>query len=126
MSINKVIRALKYFINLFWGVMFLLFASVQFNDPDPVIWILAYTLTAVGCFVYLKRTWALSLKWGYLLVGLSMLVGSWMQYPPQWDGFGTSMKTVNQELARESMGLLLCGLVLMVQYSVIQFTAKKG
>ena len=51
---KKLVTALKYFINLFWGIIFLLFASVQFNDPDPVIWIFTYTVTAIFCFVYLK------------------------------------------------------------------------
>lgn len=117
---KKLVTALKYFINLFWGIIFLLFASVQFNDPDPVIWIFAYTLTAVLCFTYLKSTWAIKLKWLYLLVGLAMLVGSVIQFPPQWEGFGTEMKTANNELARESIGLLLCGLVLLVQFFCIK------
>lgn len=117
---KKLVTALKYFINLFWGIIFLLFASVQFNDPDPLIWIFAYTLTAVLCFTYLKSTWAIKLKWLYLLVGLAMLVGSVIQFPPQWEGFGTEMKTANNELARESIGLLLCGLVLLVQFFCIK------
>jgi hypothetical protein len=117
---KKLVTALKYFINLFWGIIFLLFASVQFNDPDPVIWIFAYSLTAVLCFTYLKSTWAIKLKWLYLLVGLAMLVGSVIQFPPQWEGFGTEMKTANNELARESIGLLLCGLVLLVQFFCIK------
>ena len=117
---KKLVTSLKYFINLFWGIIFLLFASVQFNDPDPVIWIFAYSLTAVLCFTYLKSTWAIKLKWLYLLVGLAMLVGSVIQFPPQWEGFGTEMKTANNELARESIGLLLCGLVLLVQFFCIK------
>jgi hypothetical protein len=117
---KKLVTSLKYFINLFWGIIFLLFASVQFNDPDPVIWIFAYSLTAVLCFTYLKSTWAIKLKWLYLLVGLAMLVGSVIQFPPHWEGFGTEMKTANNELARESIGLLLCGLVLLVQFFCIK------
>ena len=117
---NKLVTSLKYFINLFWGIIFLLFASVQFNDPDPVIWIFTYTVTAVLCFTYLKSTWAIKLKWLYLLVGLAMLVGSVIQFPPHWEGFGTEMKTANNELARESIGLLLCGLVLLVQFFCIK------
>ena len=117
---KKLVTSLKYFINLFWGIIFLLFASVQFNDPDPVIWIFTYSLTAVLCFTYLKSTWAIKLKWLYLLVGLAMLVGSVIQFPPHWEGFGTEMKTANNELARESIGLLLCGLVLLVQFFCIK------
>ena len=41
---KKLVTALKYFINLFWGIIFLLFASVQFNDPDGGDGLLAFTL----------------------------------------------------------------------------------
>lgn len=117
---KKILTALKYFINMFWGVIFLLFASVQFNDPDPAIWIFVYTLTAVLCFVYLKKDWAQPLRWVFLGVSLAMMVGCYVQFPPQWEGFGTEMKTTNNELARESIGLLLCGMVLLVQFLAIK------
>ena len=117
---KKLIAALKYFINLFWGIIFLLFASVQFNDPDPAIWIFVYTLTAALCVVYLKKAWVIQLKRLYLFVALAMMLGCYLQFPPQWEGFGTEMKTANNELARESIGLLLCGIVLMVQFLAIK------
>ncbi|MEY2871183.1 MAG: hypothetical protein RLZZ146_1106 [Bacteroidota bacterium] len=117
---KKLIAALKYFINLFWGIIFLLFASVQFNDPDPAIWIFVYTLTAALCFIYLKKAWVIQLKRLYLFVALAMMLGCYLQFPPQWEGFGTEMKTANNELARESIGLLICGIVLMVQFLAIK------
>jgi hypothetical protein len=117
---KKLIAALKYFINLFWGIIFLLFASVQFNDPDPAIWIFVYTLTAALCVVYLKKAWVIQLKRLYLFVALAMMLGCYLQFPPQWEGFGTEMKTANNELARESIGLLICGIVLMVQFLAIK------
>jgi hypothetical protein len=112
---KKILSLLKYFINLFWGVIFLLFASVQFNDPDPMTWILVYTLTAILCFLYLNTKTAQKIRWVYVLTAVGLLMGSYNQFPPQWEGFGTSMKTENNELARESIGLLLCGLVLLTQ-----------
>lgn len=117
---SKIQRAFKYFINLFWGIIFLLFASVQFNDPDPAIWIFTYTLTAIFCFVYLKTDWVQRLKWLYLVASMALLIGSLLQFPPQWEGFGTEMKTENNELARESIGLLLCGLVVLIQFFCIK------
>ena len=117
---KKLVTALKYFINLFWGIIFLLFASVQFNDPDPAIWIFTYTVTAIFCFVYLKIDWAQRLKWLFLAASMALMLGSFLQFPPQWEGFGTEMKTANNELARESIGLLLCALVLLVQFFCIK------
>jgi hypothetical protein len=43
-----------------------------------------------------------------------------LQFPPQWEGFGTEMKTANNELARESIGLLLCGVVVLIQFFCIK------
>ncbi|HYI78522.1 MAG TPA: transmembrane 220 family protein, partial [Chryseolinea sp.] len=34
-------------VNFILAVLFLLFAFVQINDPDPVIWILIYGAMAV-------------------------------------------------------------------------------
>lgn len=36
-------------LNLLLAAMFLLFAFVQINDPDPALWILIYGLMAVAC-----------------------------------------------------------------------------
>ncbi len=78
-------------------------------------WILIYTLTAILCFLYLNTKTAQKFRWVYILTAAVLLIGSYNQFPPQWEGFGTSMKTENNELARESIGLLLCGLVLLTQ-----------
>lgn len=117
---KKTLTVLRYFANCLSSSLFLLFASVQFNDPDPMIWILAYTSTAVLGFLYLNRSLAAKLKWTYLGLAMILLAGSYIQFPPQWEGFGTEMKTTNNELARESIGLLLCGMVLLLQFVSIK------
>ena len=38
-------------LNLLLAAMFILFAFVQINDPDPVLWILIYGLMAVACIL---------------------------------------------------------------------------
>lgn len=38
-------------LNLVLAAFFILFAFVQLNDPDPVLWILIYGLMAVACIL---------------------------------------------------------------------------
>ncbi len=117
---KRIILGLRLLVNLTLAAMFFLFASVQFNDPDPLIWVLAYSLTAVLSLLFLWRLIAEKLKWVYLGIALVMFIGSFLQFPPTWEGFGAEMKTENNELARESIGLLLCGLVLLIQFATIK------
>ncbi len=39
---------MKY-LNAFLALVFALFAAVQYNDPDPVVWMLAYGAVCVFC-----------------------------------------------------------------------------
>ena len=38
-------------LNLLFAVVFIIFAFLQINDPDPVLWILIYGLMAVACIL---------------------------------------------------------------------------
>lgn len=37
------------FFNIFFCLVFILFAAVQYNDPDPYVWMPIYLYTAVLC-----------------------------------------------------------------------------
>ena len=37
------------FFNIFFSVVFILFAVVQYNDPDPYLWMPLYLLSALSC-----------------------------------------------------------------------------
>jgi hypothetical protein len=41
--------------NGFFGLVFLASVPVQFNDPDPVVWILAYSSAAAMCLAWDRR-----------------------------------------------------------------------
>ncbi len=36
--------------NIVWCVLFVLFAALQYNDPDPYVWVPIYLYTAVLCW----------------------------------------------------------------------------
>lgn len=95
-----------------FGLLFVLFAAFQYNDPDPEVWIPIYGLAAAACFM----AWAGLARWWFLAaMGVIYLVAAWYQWPPVFEGFLFSevgMRSMNIEMARESGGLVICALVM--------------
>lgn len=85
---------------VFVALLFACFAVVQYNDPDPLIWILAYGYAAAVTIppIFGRHTlWpalglALYLGWSFTLIGT--VDAHWIEV----------------EEARESLGLLLAAL----------------
>lgn len=108
--------------NLILAVMFIIFAFVQVNDPDPLIWILIYGLTAATCVMaafdyYLPR----------VLVGMAVIlagyavyyfpgVREWLQHDHKEMLFDNLAKMEYSyiEESREFLGLLICVAVLIM------------
>lgn len=91
-------------------VIYVLSAAVQYNDPDPLVWILSYLVPAGLCYY---RSLGKGDRVLYLATGLVYLLWAVNQFPPQWEGLmmeNLSMKTINVELGRESLGLGICAL----------------
>ncbi len=117
-----------WIINYILSILFILFAAVQYNDPDPFIWISIYLFTAVICFLAARKLYykkiiligaVFSLLWAVTLVASIFKavnlfgVGSI---------FSLSMIKDNEvEEARESLGLIIVSIVLIWKY----FEAKK-
>lgn len=105
---------------ILFTIIFTLFAYWQLNDPDPILWVPVY-----GSVVYVSAQ-AIRGKVNCELVSilfvLSLMAGIqlWSEMTA-WEGFitdGLAMKTMNQELAREAVGLWICSAALALFYSV--------
>ncbi|MEA5256810.1 transmembrane 220 family protein [Arcicella aquatica] len=102
---------MKY-LGIVFTMIFLLFAGWQYNDPDPVLWIPIYLVAA---YCSLKAYQGKSNPELLVVVTIMSFVAglnTWFQMT-SWEGFfseggGLSMKTINQELAREACGLWIC------------------
>lgn len=108
--------------NLFLAALFVVFAAVQFNDPDPWGWAAMYFFVAGICaFAAFGRYH----RWG-LLGGLAIVLIWAATLAPDfihWTQMGAptitgQMKATEPhiELTREFLGLLICGAVLLFQY----------
>lgn len=99
-------------IFLILGLVFLLFSYFQFNDPDPEIWVPIYLIAALACYMALRNLWP---SWVFLVMAAAYLVGAILQWPPEFEGVfwgGMKMRSLNIELARESLGLGTCVLAM--------------
>ena len=111
---------MKYlFISL--SVVFILFALVQLNDPDPMLWIAIYGFVSITCLlaargkIYLYITLAfmvLCIVWAIVLFPIS--ISDWWQL--EEESASLKMKMPGVEEARESMGLLISALVLGIVF----------
>jgi hypothetical protein len=121
---------MKY-LSIFFALMFMAFAALQVNDPDPVLWILIYGIMAVvsvmGIFDYYNRK---------LLIGLAVLfsvymiilfpgVSVWFQQDDKSVLFDDVMKMEHLyiEESREFLGLFIC-LVVLATYFFRSFRKK--
>lgn len=57
--------------NLVFFILFVLFAALQYNDPDPWIWIPIYGYAAVLCFLAFRRKYYPAAY----LVGIAVYLG---------------------------------------------------
>lgn len=109
-----------FIAGILFTVIFTLFSYWQLNDPDPILWVPVY-----GSAVYVSIQ-AVRGKVNHELISilfvLSLMAGIqlWTEMTA-WEGFmtdGLAMKTINQELAREAVGLWICSAALALLYSL--------
>ncbi|MEZ0542134.1 transmembrane 220 family protein [Fibrella arboris] len=99
-------------VSLLFALLFVLFAAVQYNDPDPQVWIPIYGFAAMACIMAFAR---IGQAWFFGAMALIYGAAAVYQWPPAFEGFlldEMGMKTVNIELARESGGLFICALAM--------------
>ena len=88
------------------GVMLLVFAGLQYNDPDPGIWIAAYVVAAAFSFGAALKKFNRPIL---LLVAVIFFIASVAVWPVEFNGFIGKMEgNPGVEEARESLGLLIC------------------
>lgn len=110
--------------NFVLAIMFLVFAFLQVNDPDPVLWILIYGAMALVCImamyhVYYKSL-LLVLAAGYSVYCVILFPGvqTWLQQENLSILFdeGMKMQYLYVEESREFLGLMICLIVLIFYF----------
>ena len=114
---NRIFATLNYV----WMGAFVVFALLQFNDPDAVLWMLAYGLAAATCLLAAlgRCPWVLPMLVGLGTAVWGLMVASQAEGVSWSDMTSTfSMKTLEVEQAREAGGLLIVALWMAVVTAV--------
>jgi len=109
-------------LNLILAAVFILFAFVQINDPDPVLWILIYGIMAVACILAAFKQYYPKILVVILIayVAYSFVyfggVSEWIQSDDKAMLFDdiAKMQYPYIEESREFLGLLICIIVLIL------------
>lgn len=110
--------------NLIWSILFILFAALQLNDPDPWVWIPLYLLAAGLCAYRFAGKAKPRLEWTaiifYSIYALFLLftgngVLDWLE-EHEAENLVQSMKATKPwiENTREFGGLLIMMIVLFI------------
>ena len=112
--------------NIFFCIVFILFAAVQYNDPDPYVWMPIYSYTAILCWLAFRNKYFP----GAYLLGIAAYaayaiykffdqngVWDWMTKHHATNIAGT-MKAEQPwiEETREFFGLVILIVVLLIDY----------
>ena len=113
--------------------MFLVFASLQLNDPDPITWILIYGTMAVVCVM---AAFEYYIRWLMIAQFVCYGVYAIILIPSFWTWLGSAdrsllfddlakMQFLYIEESREFLGLLICMTVLGVSWVRSSRSSKK-
>ncbi len=104
--------------------LFVVFAALQYNDVDPLIWISIYlAVAALSASAYLRPLPA----WAYGAAALLFLAGTAYMWPDRFEGVGSKMQADQPwiEEAREALGLLVCGLSMTTFAVLVRLRARR-
>ena len=116
---------MKY-IALIFTIILLLFGGLQFNDPDPMLWIPIYLIAAYANFRTFQGKANPEMLLVLIVLSFAGGMNSWNTMTV-WEGFftegaGISMKSNNQELAREACGLWICTVSFMICWEINRYS----
>jgi len=111
------------------GILFIVFAIVQYNDPDPWLWIILYSIVGLTSIASVFKSIPKPL---YLIMILALVAATAYYIPLMMDWVSSGMPSIVGEMKastphiewmREFLGLVLC-LIVMVWLNRSQFKAK--
>ncbi|MBE9584448.1 transmembrane 220 family protein [Mucilaginibacter sp. JRF] len=121
--------------NIVFIVLFVISAGLQYNDPDPYLWVPLYLYAALLCFwavkgKYYPVTYYIGLV-GYLAYAIYKIFDSngvidWVTQHDE-ESLVQTMKATKPwiEEAREFFGLLICWIVLLINFIYYRFSQGK-
>lgn len=121
-------------INIFFCIIFLIFTALQWNDPDPYLWMPLYSLSVCGCVFALKDMYlpkfyfsviAIYVAYDVFLFFTDDGVWSWMSQH-NFQTLTGSMKATEPwvENTKEFGGLLIGIVVMSFDFLILRLKAQ--
>jgi len=122
--------------NLFFCFVFILFAVLQYNDPDPYLWMPIYLYTAIFCWLAFRNKFYTTAY----LIGIIAYAGyalykvfdanGLIDWATKHDAenIAETMKAAKPwiEESREFFGLVILIVVLLINYFYAKYKMKKA
>jgi len=122
--------------NAFFIAIFIIFAGLQYNDPDPYIWIPIYLYAALLCWLSIRKKFSPPAYWvGFIVYGAYAVYKvfdencllDWITKHNAQNIAGTmKAETPWVEETREFFGLVIVITVLAVNYIYLNRLKKAG
>ena len=105
-------NSLFKFLSLVFAILFIIAAYVQWNDPDAVMWYFIYGIAALASVLFFFNRLNFVIA---LILALIYIIGAIAIWPEKWEGLSIGGGDIdNIERAREALGLLIVGLVMLL------------
>ncbi|MEL6560318.1 MAG: transmembrane 220 family protein [Bacteroidota bacterium] len=114
-------RVISFILFLLFGV----FAYFQLNDPDPLLWVICYSIVAIVC---LARAFNYSWKYINLSIHIVIVIASFFFIGGVWEWLMTDDKSEifgemvydkkYIEETREFLGLTIAAIAMYYQYRI--------
>ncbi|HEX4849790.1 MAG TPA: transmembrane 220 family protein [Puia sp.] len=122
-------------LNIFFCVVFIFFAALQYNDPDPYVWMPIYLYAAVLCALAARNQFYPRAYWGGIFVYACYAsyklfcqdgVLDWIKYHHGED-IAATMQAEKPwiEETREFFGLVILIVVLLINFAYFKSKGKK-
>jgi hypothetical protein len=117
----------KKILNWFWILLLLVFAYLQFNDPDPFKWVLLYSLLALLIFLH---SVGMRIRIGFVIYSVVIIILILTNIPSCLEWIQAGMPSLTQEMKatdptiesmRELGGLMICLLISLIYYKPSKF-----
>lgn len=110
-------------LGFLFAVLFLIAGVLQYNDPDVFIWVIIWGFAALFSFTFAVQKISFM---PLFFSGIMALGGFFYCYPEKFEGFEIGAGDIkNVEEGRESFGLLIIAIVLLV-FAVRTFMVRKS
>lgn len=117
------------YVNIALGVLMIVFVAVQYNDPDPHVWMPIYGIAAawaLGAAFRLPRFSAAPMQ-ALLAASVFAYIVLTVYYWPKSPGFWHQEVWWNEEEAREGMGMMTAlAVLLFVSFAAFRARSRRS